>query len=254
VQVNDRAGAMTLLELTDISRRLRDGARELTVLERVSFTVRPGELVGVYGERRSGKSTLLRIAAGLEAPDEGSVCFDGAELQRLSLGARARLRRRGGLALASGESGPLTGSQPVLEHVALPLTGEGLTLAEGEGLARPVLELTGVAELAHVRVDRLSLSDRVRVELARALVREPRLLLVDEPAVLPGPSDSRALYRLLRELAKSGIAVVIASEDMTALSGVQRFMTLSDGRLRSTDERRRVIPFPGDRVQRQASG
>jgi len=238
---------MTLLALTDVSRRLRDGARELTVLDGVSFNVSAGELVGVYGERRCGKSTLMRIFAGLEAPDGGSVKFDGRDIARLSIGGRARLRRRGGLALVSGDSGPLWSSQPVIEHVALPLTNDGLTLRESEGLARPVLEQVGVAALEHLRLDRLSLSDRVRVELARALVREPRLVLFDEPAVLPGPSDSRELHGLLRALAKSGIAVVIASQDMNALAGVQRFLTLSDGRLRSTDSRRRVIPFPGAR-------
>ena len=246
---------MTLLALTDVTRRLRDGARELTVLDRVSLSLDAGELVGVYGERRSGKSTLMRIAAGLEAPDAGRVEFDRIDMGRLSISGRARLRRRGGLALARGDTGPLAGSQPVLEHVALPLTGDGLTLQESEGLARPALERTGAAALSHVRIDRLSLSDRVRVELARALVREPRLLLFDEPAVLPGPGEARELHGLLRSLAREqGIAVAIASEDMTALTGVHRFLVLSDGRLRSTDSRRRVIPFPGARAERRASG
>jgi predicted ABC-type transport system involved in lysophospholipase L1 biosynthesis ATPase subunit len=239
---------MTLLELTDVSRRLRDGARELVVLDGVSFDVHAGELVGVYGERRSGKSTLLRIAAGLEAPDSGMVSFDEVDIARLSIGGRARLRRRGGLALAIGDSGPLSSSQPVVEYVALPLTGDGLTLSESEGLARPVLERMGVSALSHLRVDQLSLSDRLRVELARALAREPRLLLVDEPAVLPGPSERRELLSLLRARSEAGIAVVIASEDMNVLAGVGRFLTLSDGRLRSTDSRRRVIPFPGARA------
>jgi predicted ABC-type transport system involved in lysophospholipase L1 biosynthesis ATPase subunit len=244
-----RRSAVTLLALTAVSRRFLDGASELTVLDGVSFSVLAGELVGIYGERRSGKSTLLRVAAGLELPDGGSVAFDGVDVGGLSTSARARLRRRGGIALASGDSGPLASGQPAIEHVALPLTNDGLTLGESEGLARPVLERVGVGAIAHVRVDRLSLSDRLRVELARALVREPRLLLVDEPAVLPGPSDSREFNGLLRELAKSGIAVVIASEDMGALAGVEHFLTLSDGRLRSTDSRRRVIPFPGARAQ-----
>ncbi|HEY5342267.1 MAG TPA: ATP-binding cassette domain-containing protein [Solirubrobacteraceae bacterium] len=239
---------MTLLELTDVSRCSRDGARELVVLDGVSFDVHAGEFVGIYGERRSGKSTLLRVAAGLEAADAGTVAFDGVDLARLSIGGRARLRRRGGLALAVGDSGPLSSSQPVIEYVALPLTGDGLTLGESEGLARPVLERVGLSARSHLRVDQLSFSDRLGVELARALAREPRLLLVDEPAVLPGPSERRELLSLLRALSESGIAVAIASEDMGMLAGVGRFLTLSDGRLRSTDSRRRVIPFPGARA------
>lgn len=226
---------------------MRDGARELSVLEGVGFELYAGELVGVYGERRSGKSTLLRLAAGLEAPDTGSVRFDGVDVGALSVSGRARLRRRAGIALACGDSPPPSGGQRVIEHVALPLTNDGLTLSESEALARQALERAGVASLFHERAERLSLSDRIRVELARALVREPRLLLFDEPAVLPGPSDSRELYGLLRSLAKAGVAVVIASEDVNALAGVHRFMTLSDGRLRCTDSRKRVIPFPGAR-------
>jgi len=239
---------MTLLEFTDVSRCLRDGARELIVLDGVNFDVYAGDLVSVHGERRSGKSTFVKLAAGLEVADAGTVSFDGVDLASLSIDGRARLRRRGGLAVAICDSGPLSSSQPVVEYVALPLTGDGLTLGESEGLARPVLERLGASALSHLRVDQLSLSDRVRVELARALAREPRLLLVDEPGVLPGPSERRELLSLLRACSESGIAVVIASADMDMLRGMGRFLTLKDGRLRSTDSRRRVIQFPAARA------
>lgn len=242
---------MTLLALTDVSSSFRDGARELVVLDRAGFDVHEGELIGIHGERRSGKSTLLKIAAGLQPADAGTVVFDGRDVAELSARERAGLWRRGGLGLASGDVGPLASGQRTIEHVALPLTGEGLTLAESERLSRPILELVGAREVADMRVERLSLSDRIRVTLARALVREPRLLLVDEPAVLPGPTDARQLLGMLRSLPRErGTAVVIASEDMTALAAVDRFLTLSDGRLRSTDSRRRVIEFPGPRDRR----
>lgn len=239
---------MRLLALTDICCRLRDGARQLSILEGVSFDVHAGELIGIYGERRSGKSTLLQIAAGLRAPDSGAVEFDGRDVTALSNRERPSLWRRGGIGLASGDVRPFATGCRALEHVALPLTSEGFTLGESEALARATLDHLGVAGLAHERVERLTLSDRIRVELARTLVREPRVLLVDEPAVLPGPSDSRRLQGSLRGLASEhGIAVLIASEDMTALSGVHRFMTLGGGRLRCTDSRRQVIQFPGPR-------
>ena len=92
---------------------------------------------------------------------------------------------------------------------------------------------------AHVATGELSASERIRVELARAVVCEPAILFVDEPAVLSSPSESRDLYKLLRSLAKE-MTVVIASEDVDAVSGVGRFMTLDGGRLRTTDSRKRV--------------
>jgi predicted ABC-type transport system involved in lysophospholipase L1 biosynthesis ATPase subunit len=240
---------VSLLEFKDVCKRVRDGAREILVLDDVSVGVHESELIGVYGERRAGKSTLLRIAAGLEAPSSGTVRFGDTDLGSLSGRGRARLRRRGGVALVSCERAPLLGGQPAVEHVALPLTSDGLTMAESEALAHAALEQVGASALSHLCVDALSLGDRIRVELARALVREPKLLLIDEPALLPGPTEARELHGLLRGLPKShGAAVVIVSQDMTALAGVQRFFTLTDGRLRGTESRRRVIPFPGARA------
>ncbi len=242
---------MTLLSLKNVSKRFLDGAREVLVLDRASVDIDAGDLVGIYGERRSGKSILMEIAAGLQVPDDGTVSFAGQDMTGLSISRRARFRRRHGIALAGGGWRPSVEiGRPVMEQVALPLTNDGLTLAESEVVARPVLERFSVMQWAHVSIDRLSVGERIRVELARAVAREPRMLLVDEPAVLSGRSESRELYALLRSLAiDDGIAVVIASEDMTALDGVQRFMTIDDGRLRSTDSHRRVLQFPQRRSQ-----
>jgi ABC-type lipoprotein export system ATPase subunit len=234
---------VTLLALRDVTKSFLDGARELVVLDGVSVEFDAKELVGVYGERRSGKSTLLKVAAGLEIPESGTVSFQGTDIARLSFSECARLRRRHGIAFMSGNWRPEMPDQPVLEHVAMPLTSDGLTLAESETAARAVLARFDVMRWAHVPTDRLSVGERVRVELARAVVREPQVLLVDEPAVLSGPSESRELYALLHSLAKE-MTVVIASEDMEAISGVDRFMTIDGGRLRSTDSRKQVLPFP----------
>lgn len=234
---------MTLLELKNVSKSFLDGARELVVLDRVSVEFGAKELVGIYGERRSGKSTLLKVAAGLEVPEDGAVNFQGKDIAKLSFSKGARLRRRHGIAFVSGDWRPELKGEPVIEHVALPLTSDGLTLAESETTARVVLNRFEVMRWAHIATDRLSAGERIRVELARAVVREPRVLLVDEPAVLSGPSESRDLYALLHSLAKE-MTVVIASEDVEAISGVDRFMTIDGGKLRSTDSRKRVLPFP----------
>jgi predicted ABC-type transport system involved in lysophospholipase L1 biosynthesis ATPase subunit len=243
-----------LLALTDVTKRVQDGAREIVVLDGVSVEVERGDVVGIYGERRAGKSMLLKVMAGIESPEEGSVCFEGKDLGRLSVDARARMWRHEGVALVRCDWRPMLSDQPVLEYVALALTASGMTLAEAEAMARPVLGRVGAVAWAHLATDRLSLNERIRVELARAMVREPRLLLVDEPAVLIDAGASREFYALLRSLAKeSRMALVIASEDTTPLLGVDRVMTISDGRLRTTDARKRVVAFPDRRSRSSGS-
>ena len=166
--------------------------------------------------------------------------------------ARARLWRQQGVALVRATGGRRSAISRSLEYVALPLTADGLTLAEAEAMARPVLERVGALAWAPLKTDRLSLNERIRVELARAMIREPRLLLVDEPAVLIEPNASRELYALLREVAReSRMALVIASEDLAPLMGVDRAMSISDGQLRTTDTRKRVVAFP---ERRRSSG
>jgi predicted ABC-type transport system involved in lysophospholipase L1 biosynthesis ATPase subunit len=231
--------AVTLLELKNVRKSFLDGAREVVVLDDVSVEFDARELIGIYGGRRSGKSTFLMIATGLEMPDRGAVNFRGQDITKLSVGECAKLRRQRGLAFVSGDWRPELANQPAIEHVAMPMTNDGMTLAEGEAAARVILSRFEVMRWAHVATDRLSAGERIRVELARAVVREPAILFVDEPAVLSSPSESRDLYALLHSLAKE-MTVVIASEDMDAISGVDRFMTLDGGKLRTTDSRKRL--------------
>jgi predicted ABC-type transport system involved in lysophospholipase L1 biosynthesis ATPase subunit len=230
---------VTLLDLKNVRKTFLDGAREVVILDDVSVEFGATELIGIYGERRSGKSALLQVAAGLEVLDRGIVNFRGQDIAKMSFGESAKLRRRHGLAFVSGNWRPNRASDPAIEHVGMALTNEGMTLAEGEAAARPVLIRFDVMRWAHIPTDELSAGERIRVELARAVVCEPAVLLIDEPAILSSPSESRDLYELLHSLSKE-MTVIIASEDMGAISGVDRFMTLDGGKLRTTDSRKRV--------------
>ena len=234
---------MALLSFQHVSKRDRDGRREVSVLTDVSFDIDAGEYVGLWGVRRSGKSTLLRLAAGIETPDDGAIIFDGNDLAQMGTEERVAQRRRGGIALALLGLSP-KGNRPVVEHIAWPVVGFGASWDEAEAVARRVLKRVGASDIEDARTGELGSSECVRVELARALAHEPRLLLVDEPAILASPSEARELYALLRLLGRDkGLAVVIASREAHALEGAPRILTVDNGRVRSTDSRRKVLPF-----------
>jgi ABC-type ATPase involved in cell division len=236
---------MSLLAFRQVSKRFPDGTREIPVLDCASFEVEVGETVGLLASRRAGKTTLLKIAAGLLAPDEGNVLWDDLDLAEIGHDESAHARRRGGIAFARGEW-RTSRSTSVLQHIAIPLYSGDLNVLEAEEHARRALELVGSSSLGHRDTSELGLSERMTVELARAIVREPRLLLVDEPAVFRQPEEARAFYELLRSLPeKVGCALLIASEEVSALRGCKPMMSLSGGRLSSTTSRRKVIDFPG---------
>jgi lipoprotein-releasing system ATP-binding protein len=236
---------MSLLAFRQVSKRFPDGTRQVAVLDRVSFEVYPGEKVGLHGSRKAGKSTLLRIAAGLLAPDEGQVIWNGEhDLASCDENQRARVRRLGGIALARGDVRVIR-STTVLDHLMMPLYSMNLPKDEAERAARHALELVDALRLSYQVTGQLGLRDRLIVDLARAVVKRPRLLLVDEPAVLAQPQEARAFYRLLHDLAdRIGCALLIASEEPAALHGLKPMMSLSGGKLDSTTSKRKVVDFP----------
>jgi predicted ABC-type transport system involved in lysophospholipase L1 biosynthesis ATPase subunit len=245
---------MALFAFEHVSKRIPDGRLEVPVLEDVSLEVDEGDFVGLWGPRRSGKSTLLRIAAGIESPDEGRVLFDGKDLTGLSGDERAELLRMRGIGFVSSDWRP-SASQEAIDYVAVPLLADSLSLRRARHMARVHLERMGVLRCANLHTDRLSIGEAMRVGLAHALAREPRLLLVDEPAALPSPSDRQELYGLLGLLGRrSSVAVLVASEDLGIVRHARRKMTVGAGKVRSMDKKGEVVSFPLGRVSDGRSG
>jgi ABC-type lipoprotein export system ATPase subunit len=216
---------MSLLELQRVAKRHRDGQLERVVLREVSLQIDGGELAVVWGLRRSGRSTLLRVAAGIEAPDEGVVRFDGRDLARRGadvLGA--------GIGYCQKLLG--SGSQLVLEVVMMPLLAAGVSPAQARLRAREALERTGVASCAALRVSTLDTYETVRVAIARVLAQGPRLVVIDDPIKGVDLLERDGILALLRSLANGGVAVLASTGEATALSGADRTLTLSEGELR----------------------
>lgn len=237
---------MPVLAFARVSRERRVGRERANVLRAVTFDVWPGEFVAILGPRRAGKTTLLRLAAGVEAPDAGEVRLDGAALARMTSSARTRRLRAVGFAPKEWR---VARGKPVLDHVALPLLAEGRPLVTAQAKAHEALERVGAGHCAGALTDELAPADETRAALAQALVREPRLLLVDEPGVLAAPDEREELLRLLRDLAaaRPRLALVVTAPDVAGVAGARRILTLDDGRLRGASEppSADVLAFPG---------
>jgi ABC-type lipoprotein export system ATPase subunit len=237
-----------LISFFNVSKRFPDGGREILVLDRVSLEIDAGVSVGVYGTRRSGKSTLLRMAAGIVRPDSGVVAFGGRDMAQMNAGERARLLRSA-VAFMSAEDWRALPGETVVDHVATSLGSEGLTIREARRRALRILDQVGVGAVGAQEIaGSLSLTDRAHVMLARALAREPRVLILDEPAVMPNLGDRDRFYALLRSTAQERrMALLVASEEIAALQGVGVLMSIADGELCSTEERGTVVNLPGRR-------
>ncbi|MFL5818409.1 MAG: ATP-binding cassette domain-containing protein [Conexibacter sp.] len=237
---------MPVLALDRVTRSHRVGREGTPVLDAVSFEVWPGEIVAILGRRRAGKTTLLRVVAGIEAADAGTVRLDGEVLGTLPASARTRRLRTVGFAPKTWR---VARGKPVLDHVALPLLAEGRPLVTALAKAHEALERAGAAHCAGVMAEELAPGDETRVALAQALVREPRLLLVDEPGVMAAPDERDELLRLLRDLAADDprVALVMTARDVAGVAGAGRVLTLDDGVLRGATEppSADVVPFPG---------
>jgi len=219
------------LELRDVCKRLRSGERELTIVDRVSLRIEPGEFVAIVGPSGSGKSTLLGLAAGLDRPTSGQILLDGQPIHDLSEDALARLRRgRIGFVFQSFQ---LLGNLTALENVLLPLELAGR--AHAAERARALLAEVGLGERGHHYPSQLSGGEQQRVALARAFAVEPALLLADEPTGnLDGATGQIVLEHLAHLRADHGATLVLVTHDPEVASRADRRIHLRDGRIERT--------------------
>ena len=206
--VSDTVSSGVVAETVDLVKVNGSGARATRVFDGLSLELRAGRLSAVTGPSGSGKSTLLHLLAGLDRPTGGEVRVLGTALGGLDDTARALLRRRHVGVVTQGTD--LVPFLTALETVELALSLRGLP-PEGAGAA---LGAVGLSELAGQRVARLSMGERQRVAVARALAARPALLLADEPTARLDEAGARAVGALFSELARAtGAAVVCATHD-----------------------------------------
>jgi putative ABC transport system ATP-binding protein len=217
-----------LVQVDQITKRVRDATGELTILHDISFTLTAQESVAIVGASGSGKSTLLAILAGLDTPSGGTVKLRGQDLFTLDEDQRAAVRARElGFVFQSFQLLP---NLTALENVMLPLELRGERDATEQAAA--MLARVGLGErLSHYpRV--LSGGEQQRVALARAFVLRPALLLADEPTgsldFATGASVMELMFELNRE---AGTTLVLVTHDREIATRCERQLRIEAGRL-----------------------
>jgi len=226
-----------ILALDSISKRF--GA--VVVAEGIALELKEGEALGIIGPNGAGKTTLFGIAAGTVAPDAGRVVFGGKDITQLSPERRCRK----GLARAFQIPQPFAG-MTVFENVVVAAAfGAGEREAAVYDRCADLLARCGLADKANRRAGGLTLLDRKRLELARALATRPRVLLLDEVAGGLTEHECGALVALIRDMRAGGVSIIWIEHVVHALLAiVDRLLVLHGGRFIAEGDPRTVIKSP----------
>ena len=209
------------------ARGLSKSFRGRKVVDRVSFDVNPGEVVGLLGPNGAGKTTSFHCVVGLLHPDEGEVHLGGQDLSGLPLHRRARM----GLGYLPQEPS-IFRKLTVRQNLLLVLEGQGVHGDEARGRTDDVLQEFELLRVADSLGEQLSGGERRRTEIARALLAEPRFLLFDEPFAGIDPIAVHELQRLIGKLRERGLGVLISDHAVRETLGIcDRAVLLVEGRL-----------------------
>jgi lipopolysaccharide export system ATP-binding protein len=214
---------VSILHATGLSKSFR-GRR---VVDDVSFSVRPGEVVGLLGPNGAGKTTSFHCVVGLLAPDSGEVRLGGQDLSGMPLHARARL----GIGYLPQEPS-IFRKLTVRQNFLLVLEGSPLGRRDQEAKVEELLTEFDLLRVAHARGETLSGGERRRAEIARSLLAEPRFMLFDEPFAGVDPIAVHDLQRMIHDLRARGLGILITDHAVRETLGIcDRAVLLVEGKL-----------------------
>lgn len=210
-----------------VASNLRKHFGNLVVVDDMSFEVRKGEILGMMGPNGAGKTTVFNLLTGVLAPDGGSIHFEGKDITRESPSKRCRM----GIGRTYQVPQPFEKMSVFENLLVAAVHGGGLS----ERAARETgHEIMGLVDLSHLKdhlAGGLSLLDRKRLELGRALATQPGLILIDEVAGGLTDAETKQVLGIVKEIQKKGISIIWIEHILMMMSeGVDRLLVISEGR------------------------
>ena len=221
-----------MIKLNSVTKTVRSGTEDLTILSDVSLDIPEGQFVALTGASGSGKSTLLGLIAGLDAPSSGSITIDGDEITSMGEDDLAEIRSaKIGFVFQSFHLIP---SLTAFENVLIPMEIRGLR--NGKDRAAELLRDVDLTDRGHHYPAELSGGEQQRVAIARAFANEPKILLADEPTGNLDSKNGRHIFELMTALHRQrAVTLVLVTHDHALAAEAQRQIVLRDGRV-VTDE------------------
>jgi putative ABC transport system ATP-binding protein len=218
-----------IISLSNVTKTYRLGDEVLNALDNINFSVARGEFVAITGPSGSGKSTLANIIGGLDRPTTGSVIVDDNDLSHVRDRKLSDYRNHHiGFVFQSFN---LQGSQTALENVMLPLVFARIKPKERKARAIECLKAVGLDDRLKHRPAQLSGGQRQRVAIARALAAKPNIIIADEPTGNLDSSRGEEIMKLLKDLNKQGITLIVITHDMAIARQASRVVQIKDGHI-----------------------
>ncbi len=219
---------VSILEVSRVSKVYTSGSRTVSVLEDISFSVRPGEKMAIVGPSGSGKTTLLGLCAGLDQVTEGNVTLIDKSLNNITQDERAQIRNEYvGFIFQNFQLIP---TLTALENVMIPL--ELQESKEAKAIGRELLDRVGLSHRLNHYPSQLSGGEQQRVSLARAFSNNPKVLFADEPTGNLDDETSEKVENLLFDLNREhGTALIIVTHDMELARKTDRIIKLKGGKI-----------------------
>lgn len=221
-----------MIRLQNVTKTVRSGTEDLTILDDVSIEIPDGQFVALTGASGSGKSTLLGLIAGLDSPSTGTITIDDDDITAMGEDGLADIRsKKIGFIFQSFHLIP---SLTAFENILIPMEIRGLRDAKER--ANVLLEDVDLTNRGHHYPTELSGGEQQRVAIARAFANQPKILLADEPTGNLDSKNGKHIFELMTGLhTKNSVTLVLVTHDIELARQAQRQIVLRDGRVVSDE-------------------